>query len=260
MGEHFARRGDSGIYYARLRVPADLVETVGRKELTKSLCTTDRREAKRLTREWVDRQEREFGRLRRTRELTETDLKAIAVEHYVSELEFEERMKALKPSLVGLKMTPPASPVQSRPEEIELDRMIRGTNEPFDVPDPRFGRKWEADDRRVRLAALQEHIAQDNFVLIEWAVDDFKPPVLPDESACHPHAAQPPPLTSWLLSPFAGSGELSRAGDLPARPRSQKAALCSLAVICAAAQEARRSRLYVVQRCYPGCLCVQDRV
>lgn len=173
MGEHFARRGESGIYYARLRVPADLVETVGRKEVTKSLGTTDRREAKKLTREWIDRQESEFERLRRTRELTETDLKAIAVEHYISELEFEERMKALKPSLVGLKVTPPASPVQSRPEEMELDRLIRGTNEPFDVPDPRVGREWEADGRKVRLAALQEHIAQDNFALIEWAVDAF---------------------------------------------------------------------------------------
>lgn len=43
---YLLRRGAS--YYARARVPLDLVEVVGRKELVKALGTKDENEAKRL--------------------------------------------------------------------------------------------------------------------------------------------------------------------------------------------------------------------
>jgi integrase len=65
---HLIRRSGSAMYYFRRRVPADLREHFnGRAELTKSLGTSERREAERLARAMAVRYDDEFQALRNAR-------------------------------------------------------------------------------------------------------------------------------------------------------------------------------------------------
>ncbi len=64
---HLTRRGAS--YSARIRVPLDLVEIVGKTELTKALGTKELAEAKRRLWPLLDAWQREFDDLRARRRL-----------------------------------------------------------------------------------------------------------------------------------------------------------------------------------------------
>lgn len=65
MQTHLTRRSGSAMYYFRRRIPADLREHFnGRAELTKSLGTSERREAERLARAMAVRYDDEFQALR----------------------------------------------------------------------------------------------------------------------------------------------------------------------------------------------------
>lgn len=57
---NISRRKGTVNYQARLRVPADLVEIVGRAELTKSLATSSYQQAKKLSRPIIAQWESEF--------------------------------------------------------------------------------------------------------------------------------------------------------------------------------------------------------
>lgn len=63
MQTHLSRRGN-GRYYHRRRIPQDLLDHFGRKELVKSLGTSDRKEAERRTRALSTQQDIEFDQIR----------------------------------------------------------------------------------------------------------------------------------------------------------------------------------------------------
>src|SRR5690606_31412278 len=60
---HLVRRG--AVYYFRARVPSDLVETVGKKEVKRSLQTSDHRQATLLAKEVALQVARDFEAIRR---------------------------------------------------------------------------------------------------------------------------------------------------------------------------------------------------
>ena len=82
---YLLRRGAS--YYARVRVPLDLVEIVGRKELVKALGTKDEHEAKRLLWPVVGEWNRQFDDLRARRALTADDKADAVWQHYTGALD-----------------------------------------------------------------------------------------------------------------------------------------------------------------------------
>jgi integrase len=73
----------TGIYWLRRRVPADLVDTLGRREVTRSLETRDPGEAKTRHAQAVSEIEAQWANLRRgSRDLTEREAHALAVKIY----------------------------------------------------------------------------------------------------------------------------------------------------------------------------------
>ena len=67
LGKHTYLIWRGGAYSARLRVPLDLIEAMGRKELVKALGTSDPETAKRLVWAVVDGWQRQFDALRTRR-------------------------------------------------------------------------------------------------------------------------------------------------------------------------------------------------
>ena len=93
---YLLRRGAS--YYARARVPLDLVEVIGKKELVKALGTKDEGEAKRRMWPVVDSWARHFDDLRSRRAVTADD-KAMAVwQHYEATLHRDDHKRRAMPT------------------------------------------------------------------------------------------------------------------------------------------------------------------
>ncbi len=73
----------TGIYWFRKRVPGDLVERIGRKEVTQSLDTRDPLEAKRLFAEVLKEHEVRWANMRAgPRSLTEREAHGLAAVFY----------------------------------------------------------------------------------------------------------------------------------------------------------------------------------
>lgn len=149
---HISRRRKSLIYQARLRVPVDLVDKVQRTELTKSLGTTDYREAKKLARVIVAGWEQEFEDMRNRRDLTETDLHAAMAEHYHDQLERDEIQRMGLPTtteieVVRLQLVEEAKGVRAEIVE-DVRRFVMGLDiSSFVVRGHlRSVETWQADD------------------------------------------------------------------------------------------------------------------
>jgi integrase len=98
LSTNVARRKGSRQYYARLGVPKDLQKKLRKRELWKSLGTTDPQEAKRRVRPVLDQWEREFAEVRKPRALTETELQDAVWKRYLEMLTEDERFRRSLPS------------------------------------------------------------------------------------------------------------------------------------------------------------------
>jgi len=97
------RRG--ALYYFRCKVPSDLVEHYGKREITESLRTTDAREALRKVRSRSEQQEEEFDRIRAGRgvtELTDEMIVDLASQWHARQLAEDEefRLKGYPPEVL----------------------------------------------------------------------------------------------------------------------------------------------------------------
>src|SRR4051812_36144529 len=93
---YLLRRGAS--YYARVRVPLDLIDVTGKRELVKALGTKDENEAKRLMWPVVEAWNREFDDLRARRTMTEDDKAHAVWQHYEATLERDEAARRNAPT------------------------------------------------------------------------------------------------------------------------------------------------------------------
>lgn len=147
---YLLRRGAS--YYARLKVPTDLVDILGKKELVKSLGTKEENEAKRLMWPVVDEWNRQFDDLRSRRELTDADKAEAIWQHYGDTLERDEQSRLL---------------IRSE------DQIANMAGDPIDKAVMRNMRKFDALARRVKLDEMRKHLTIGETVLIDHEVDDF---------------------------------------------------------------------------------------
>ena len=124
----------NSIYYARLKVPAELQHLMGTKELFRSLNTKDRRTANvrklPVLSEWYSK----FNELRRRHDVSESDFANATWDHYAGELRADE-----------LERTMP-----------ELGKAI-----------------GKLGSRQHHLKALRDHLGRGETALIEWAADAF---------------------------------------------------------------------------------------
>jgi integrase len=84
-----------GTYYARLIVPEELQQLMGKKELIRSLNTKDRRTANvrklPVLAKWQD----EFANLRTRRQISEDDFAQATWQHYSEELRYDEAVRSM---------------------------------------------------------------------------------------------------------------------------------------------------------------------
>ncbi|MCA1475257.1 site-specific integrase [Bradyrhizobium sp. NBAIM08] len=103
VSTNVVRRPGSRNYYVRVAVPRDLQVRMGkpgkpRKELWKSLNTSDAREARRLSRPVLDEWENMFAELRRPKQLTEAELQDAIWRRYLELITTDEKFRQSLPT------------------------------------------------------------------------------------------------------------------------------------------------------------------
>lgn len=168
---HLKRRGAT--YYARMRVPLDLVDYYGRSELVKALGTTDQGEAKRLLLGVLDGWHREFEEARRRRDLSPQDLERAVWERYTTGVEADESFRATVPTaddLSGMREqlahSLAAEGVDTRDHLAFLDATVE-----YQVAQNAVRIRGKFSERR--LAELQDHLTRQEYALVADQVDHF---------------------------------------------------------------------------------------
>ncbi|MDX0356746.1 tyrosine-type recombinase/integrase [Sinorhizobium medicae] len=168
---HLLRRGAS--YYARMRVPLELVEIVGKKELVKALGTKDETYAKRLLGPVVRQWEEHFDDLRARRALTVDD-KAVAVwQHYEATLQRDEQKRRAMPIPADMHAEEQRLLRRIEKAEINSDDIIGMINAHTEYELMLRARTDDANLRARRLTALKAALISGDTRLIEPAVRDF---------------------------------------------------------------------------------------
>lgn len=165
------RRGAS--YYARIKVPIDLVDLVGKKELVKALGTKEPNDAKRLMWPVVEAWNLHFADLRSRRDIT-TDDKAVAVwQHYEATLKRDEERRLALPSDIEINAERDDLYRRIDKGEINGDDFIGMINAYTDHELMLRARTDDANYRTRRLAALKRALTTGDIKLIEPAAAKF---------------------------------------------------------------------------------------
>jgi integrase len=169
IASNLVRRG--GAYAARLRVPADLVERVGRRELTKGLGTSDPHEAKRKVRIIVDGWLRQFDELRRQKMVAYEDTAAAPSMHYDAALLQDDQARARIPSEADLEASIERATLEAQRTRLDPKNalgILDVSLEAIVIADARKGSaSVAAKSRRTRRDILREHLSKGETVLVE---------------------------------------------------------------------------------------------
>lgn len=167
------RRG--GAYSARIRVPRDLVEAVGRKELVKALGTSAPAEAKLRVRAVVDGWLAAFEKLRAKAQPTEAEKDELVWSHYNRILESDDQIRATIPSASELDDATERAVERVQREGIDIHdplQMLDVALELHLLKDRRSGSKGvEGQNRRIKLEHLKKHLTQGETVLVDHEID-----------------------------------------------------------------------------------------
>lgn len=151
LASKITRRSGSTRFYVRTWVPQELQPTLGKREIWKSLGTSDPKKAKRLALGVLDQWEREFDTLRAKCTLTDHELQTAIWNRYCELVQIDERHR------------------QELPTENDLDDVWKAMVEEFGEYDLKTWRILEAiagqhdTDKQARvrrLATLKAEIAK----------------------------------------------------------------------------------------------------
>lgn len=168
---HLVRRA-GGRYSARIRVPADLVDIVGKTELVKALGTSDPTLAKRLARPQVAVWHREFDELRARRVIEPSDIATAAWKHYQDVLERDEVARGQRPGEAEIEAERVALYNRVGQDDFPVDPLSL-LDAQLDYRVAREGAKVEAFSREIQLAHLKKHLSENNTALIADEVDHY---------------------------------------------------------------------------------------
>lgn len=165
-------RRPNGIYYARIHIPKDLIEAIGKKDKWVSLKTNDLEEAKRrllrVQDEWVS----SFEELRRRRQLTDTDYAVAVHEHFTKGIVAGDRERNSKATDAEVMAAFDAAVAKSRKERPNADAFDM-INAMTDVEILANRVQWAADRRARRLTRLRKDLVAGDTRLIEPDADEF---------------------------------------------------------------------------------------
>ena len=170
---HISRRRNSLIYQARLRVPQDITDVLKRTELTKSLGTTDYKEAKKLARVIVAGWEAEFDDLRNRRDFTENDLHHAMTDHYQKQLERDENYRLGLPTTTELEAARNQLLTQAEAGTIDLTDPLATLDASLDYLALEQKLKLDEKRRAILLVDLKRQVAEGQTDLIRYAADEF---------------------------------------------------------------------------------------
>ncbi|MEP7453305.1 site-specific integrase [Phyllobacterium sp. SB3] len=168
---YLLRRGAS--YYARIKVPTDLADLIGKKELVKALGTKEENVAKRLMWPVVEDWNRQFEDIRSRREITADD-KAVAVwQHYEATLQRDDTARRNTPTQAEIDEATRAMFARAERGEISSTDPLAILDATLDVQAKQRAREVDAMSRRAKLTDMQKHLATGNTALIAHEVDDY---------------------------------------------------------------------------------------
>lgn len=168
---HLMRRGAS--YSARIRVPLDLIEIVGKKELVRALGTNDEAEAKRRLWPIITEWHRQFDDLRARRALVPADRENAVWEHYSDTLSRDDQRRGQMPNEAEIDAITEQAIQRVRDEKIDTDDPLAMLDVAVDVQVAKQAASVDANARRVKLAEMRKHLAKGEMALIAHEVDDY---------------------------------------------------------------------------------------
>ena len=168
---HLVRRGAA--YSARIRVPLDLVEIIGKKELVKALGTNDEAEAKRRLWAVIDGWQRDFDDLRTRRALTDADREHAVWDHYTGALDRDDEARGALPGEAEI--------AEERAKVIEVldEQDVSGLDKvallsaSAELQIAMKAADLDAKARRAKLAEIRKHLSKGETALIADEVDDY---------------------------------------------------------------------------------------
>ena len=168
---HLIRRGAA--YSARIRVPLDLVETIGRKELVKALGTNDEAEAKRRLWPIISAWQREFDDMRARSILTKADQENAVWDHYTASIERDDVERLHRPTEEALE-TAKADLIETvQTSEIDLTDPLALLGATLDYQVMKETSKVSAEARAVKLADMRKHLTKGETALIASEVNEY---------------------------------------------------------------------------------------
>lgn len=168
---YLLRRGAS--YYARIKVPADLVEVLGKKELVKALGTKDENEAKRLMWPVVEEWTRQFDDLRARRVITADDKAEAVWHHYEATLQRDEEKRRAMPTPADIAAEEQRLFRRIDKGEIGSADFIGMINAHTELELLLRARTDDANRRARRLAGLKTALVSGDTTMVKPGVSDF---------------------------------------------------------------------------------------
>lgn len=165
---YLLRRGAS--YYARIKVPTDLVDLIGKKELVKSLGTKDENDAKRAMWPVVEDWNRQFEDLRSRRAMTDADKADATWQHYNAVLDRYEDARQLIPTEADIAAETAKLMKQAASGELAPADQ---TNAVLDLQVKKRARQLDAMNRTAKLDMMRKHLVEGETALIEHEVESY---------------------------------------------------------------------------------------
>ena len=171
LPSHIFRRGAA--YSARMRVPVDLVEFMGKRELVKSLGTSDVTEAKRRLYPVIANWQREFDDMRTRRALVPADRENAVWDHYTATIERDDKARSTLPGEAEIEAARAEVFARIDKEDISGLDKLAFLNAGIDLMVAQRAGNVSAKHRQVKLAELRKHLAKGETALIAHEVDSY---------------------------------------------------------------------------------------
>ncbi|UVC10193.1 tyrosine-type recombinase/integrase [Rhizobium sp. TH2] len=168
---YLLRRGAS--YYARIRVPLDLVDITGKNELVKALGTKDENEAKRLLWPVVEAWNRQFDDMRARRVMTPDDKAHATWQHYTATLERDEQRRQTMPTQADIDAATERAVEDIQARKLNIRDPLALLDAGLEVQMLTNRRALDTAARVAKLDALRKHLVEGEPALISHEVEDY---------------------------------------------------------------------------------------
>lgn len=173
LATNIVRRAGSARYYVRCAVPVDLQAIINKKEVWKSLGTSDPKMARETAPAKIAEIQAHFADIRQRQAPSEADLQSAVWNHYRTEIEHDRQERMRLPT--EAQVSGASAQLMS---DVALGK-VKVTPDPLNQLDAGIEVMAMADSAKIarkfrerRAEELRKHVATGETSLIEWAADD----------------------------------------------------------------------------------------